>query len=206
MSAQDAVASACTPPSHLFQPRAEIRHRRALALSVLQSVPIRADSLYSLTSHPLPSKHPWPTGRSPSPTTELHSTDGRSSLTSPPCRALSPTPSITSPESHVLPQGSGRTDAGVHALGPGRLLLSRSTHPGSQSPPRPQPSPPAQHPHPLGRAGRPKTSTPATAPCARPTSTASPPPLSAPPCSPPTYGTAPGPSTFPHFKTPPTTS
>ena len=51
----------------------------------------------------------------------------------------------------VLPQGSGRTDAGVHALAPGRQLLPGRAHPRRQPAPRPQPLPAAQHPRPLRR-------------------------------------------------------
>ena len=92
----------------------------------------------------------------------------------------------------VLPQGSGRTDAGVHALAQvASFALAAPIPQPISTEPSTAPSHPASAFSPSSRP--PQTSTPATAPFARHTNTASPPPPSAPPCSPPTSGAAPVP-------------
>ena len=190
-------------------PPQEIRHHRLRPSSVLQSVPSRAIRGRLHWS----SLNPRDTVRTSMPHWKIILTYDGTSFNGWQIQPNLPTIQGTLAQAihrvtgeSVLPQGSGRTDAGVHALGQVASFSLAVPIPAAQSPPRPQSSPPSQHPRPLDRARSPKTSTPATAPGKRPTSTASPPQTSVPPCLRPTYGTAISPSTSQPSKTPPTTS
>ena len=73
----------------------------------------------------------------------------------------------------VLPQGSGRTDAGVHALAQVTSFSSRAPIPAANLLRALNRALPSGNPRPGSRRSSPRTSTPATAPSAKPTSTAS---------------------------------
>ena len=130
---------------------------------------------------------------------------GRSSPTSRPSRAHSRKPFIASPENPSCRK--------AQAAPTPEYTLSVKSHPSRCHPPSPHqisiaPSIALSLPASASSQSNkfPKTSTPATAPSAKPTNTASQPQRSVPPCSPPTYGTVIFPSTSPPSRTQPTTS